>query len=406
MSVSTCKAVTGCKLSIVTLIASCLLVPATAELVPELVKYNGVLTDMKILTMPEGSGTETLALSPDGKYLAATGWKSKSVVIWDTGKAKVIKEIPREKNRIDGWRLVFSPDGRYLAASRNVDSTTEGSNQPVIVIIETNNFEVIAEAGENCCSTRNFIFSPDGNYLLLDGPENKSVGKTYDLIDTQTWKSVKQVYNQPTPKTIEYTRDGKHIIDLYVDREDYDLIENERSARKIRKYYTSLRVWDALSLKLLKTIRRVINGTVDQYVDDLAVNPDGIHSAIPNFRMSYDSDENEKEGTMMASMDIWDLQEGQRVESFDSPMVERKVFSYTANNSYLVWIGRSLGDDRMDNILIYSPLNMDLQEHIKFPQAPFENTGAVSANGDMLAYSWVHRIYLWRIRRHLQANSQ
>ena len=224
---------------------------------PHFIKSSGILSDMKMLIVPNESGGPIMALSPGGKYLAVTGGRSKSLVIFDVDKEKIIKEIPRKENRINGDRLVFSPDGRYLAVDRKVWPKTDGPKQPVVTLIDAKTFEIVQQVGENCCSSSLFTFSPDSKYLLIDGPVRNHAVKALDLIDTQTWKSVHQVINKPGPEALEFTLDGKYIIDLYEDGDDFELSRSDDGLREYKLYYNALRVWDANNLKLIQAMKGV-----------------------------------------------------------------------------------------------------------------------------------------------------
>jgi hypothetical protein len=61
----------------------------------------------------------SLAWSPDGKYLATTGILTKSVHIWDIGQRKVMRTLMTEAPGHVFDTLAYSPDGRLLASCQN-----------------------------------------------------------------------------------------------------------------------------------------------------------------------------------------------------------------------------------------------------------------------------------------------
>lgn len=384
--------------SIISLLVMFLFIGTTAsssivDSMPKVIKTSGILSDMKVLTIPKYSGGPAVALSPGGKYLAVTGDRSKLLVIFDVEKEKVIKKIPRKENRIDGDRLVFSPDGKYLAVDRIVWPRTDGPKQPVVTILDGETFEIIRTVGENCCGSRFFTFSPDSKYLLIDGPVRNHAIKTFDLIDTKTWKSVHQVLNEPGTEALEFTRDGKYIIDLYNDRENYNVLKPANGTRKFISYDTNLRVWDAKNMKLVRTVQRIVTGGVSRA--SIAVADDG-NVTLTSSRYRPEWIIRKDKGKIDSWVDIVNIHSGKRVRKIDDMEVGGSLLSYSANSKYLVSISRN-NDENIDQIKVYTADFDMLLEQIDIIQTPFATRSSMSSDGSRIAFYWANKVFVWKI---------
>jgi WD40 repeat protein len=55
-----------------------------------------------------------LALSPDGRWLAAGAWQGDGVRVWDRATGREVKLLPGSREGASSTRVAFSPDGRRL----------------------------------------------------------------------------------------------------------------------------------------------------------------------------------------------------------------------------------------------------------------------------------------------------
>jgi eukaryotic-like serine/threonine-protein kinase len=145
----------------------------------------------------------SVAVSPDGKYLAIGGHTGGAIQIWRArdatrvaglagegrggiifspdGKWLMTQESPcklwevetwREARQIDGWGCCFSPDGRLLAV--------QDANK-IILLVEPETGRVLAHLDSpDLCSVQSATFSPDGSRLVITTREDPGI-RVWDL---------------------------------------------------------------------------------------------------------------------------------------------------------------------------------------------------------------------------------
>jgi WD40 repeat protein len=104
-----------------------------------------------------------IALSPDGKVLAASGYNE--VTLWDPADGRLLGRIKRVAERTYG--LAFSPDGKTLAVAGGVPGTL---GEVRLCDIERRDAgRVLERIGDVMLAVR---FSPDGKHLAAGGADN------------------------------------------------------------------------------------------------------------------------------------------------------------------------------------------------------------------------------------------
>jgi RNA polymerase sigma factor (sigma-70 family) len=168
-----------------------------------------------------GTVTRDLALSPDGKLLAAGGGPNQ-IRLWDTATGRVLRELALEDGQVVK-HVAFAPDGRSLAVV-NQDGTAAlfeaatggrrgqfGKPDGAGVRPGQVNFlagGMVGVSGSEPASPYRVSFSPDGRLLAA-----ASEGPVMRLWDVRTGKEAKQLRgHQGGVVSLGFARDGNRLV--------------------------------------------------------------------------------------------------------------------------------------------------------------------------------------------------
>jgi WD40 repeat protein len=175
----------------------------------------------------EAGGVEELTYSPDGKYLAVgrnfTRLTSDHahIHLYDAVTGKMIRSFvppPTPKGNVnDVETMAFSPDSKYLVANGYGDRS-------IGVIYDIAMGKVIAKLSDGRgCSLHTVAFSPVGHWLAVGRCErtnsriNQWGRKEFSLVDqiqlwnTTSWKLEKQLTVGRTVGDVTFSSDGKYL---------------------------------------------------------------------------------------------------------------------------------------------------------------------------------------------------
>jgi WD40 repeat protein len=149
-----------------------------------------------------GSGVafDFRALSPDGRFLAVSGWKQPDVLVWEVATGRLVHRVPgtsmwagfspdgrrlitREfENEVrlwdtDGWKLVSRfRDGRFaFSADSRLLSVAIGYGKVCLLDGRDGTRLVTLEAPDSAPVLKDMAFSPDGRYLAAGTSEQSAV---------------------------------------------------------------------------------------------------------------------------------------------------------------------------------------------------------------------------------------
>lgn len=106
----------------------------------------------------------SVAVSPDGKQLASSGFVDKIIYIWEVASGKKIKRLKGHTKFVVS--VVFSPDGRYLAS---------GAHDHKIIVWDIETGEKVSTLKWHKDGITNIAFSNNGNWLASASWDTKAV---------------------------------------------------------------------------------------------------------------------------------------------------------------------------------------------------------------------------------------
>ena len=150
---------------------------------------------IEVAALDEPGQVGDMALSPDGRYLAADPWGNGTTDIWDLKAKKIVHTIPIGGTGTDRGIVRFSPDGHLLAICHN--SRMNDPKRVVIDVFDAETWQTIHQVEDSIdkdgsgASCRMIAFSGDGK-LLIRVINTSSAKDDNDVIfyDTSSWTVV------------------------------------------------------------------------------------------------------------------------------------------------------------------------------------------------------------------------
>ncbi|MFC6081974.1 caspase, EACC1-associated type [Sphaerisporangium aureirubrum] len=136
--------------------------------------------------LPGGHDVASLAYAPGGAVLA--GVDVDALTLWDTTdplRPKVVRRLPLAGHS-GGETLAFSPDGRFLAVSRS----TSGSDRDRVSVWDTRDFSRPVVTLDSEAYVETLAFSPSGRLLVSGGGDTFVVWDVTDIAAPRRTASV------------------------------------------------------------------------------------------------------------------------------------------------------------------------------------------------------------------------
>jgi WD40 repeat protein len=281
---------------------------------------------VKVLQRQAG-GSATLAISPDGRYIASDGGRDKfntdrqknrlKVLVWDARTGTLIHQLssPFTNPGGDGvTALAFSPDSRTLAVGYHGMAGYISDEINYLYLYDMNSGALIKSFGNVKTGAISIlapiVYSPDGKYLA-DGSSDGDI-RIWDVGSGKLDKTIKA--HSYYVKSIAYSPDGKWIVSGTVTGTIIGKLNKATGEFVKRKITDPIRIWDASSGKLIATLDGYV-GTVAT----LAFSRDGKYFAS---------------GTYDKTIRIWDTVSWQLLDSLTLEYFPMSV-GFSPDGNYL-----------------------------------------------------------------------
>ena len=156
-----------------------------------------------------------LALTPDGKLLASAS-HDKTVSFWDTKTDKVVFTLDME---MEMSSIAISPDGNYLAASQIV-ATPKNVRPGIVKLFDLKTRTQLRVFEGHGGWILSLVFTPDGKTLIAGGGGQTQQYGEISLYDVATGQlRVSLSGHQGVPQLIALSPDGRRLANLLAAQE-------------------------------------------------------------------------------------------------------------------------------------------------------------------------------------------
>lgn len=152
------------------------------------------------ITLQREGDLSTIAVHPQGKWVAGSAQQSKDIVIWNAETGHIERQLPTS-----GWAMAtFSPDGRWLV----------GSDTREVQFWRTKDWSLshrFASPGTGCVA-----FSPDSRMLAMGKITSSTEPNAITLLEANTGRLIARLENTPAPvqieRYLEFSPDGRFLV--------------------------------------------------------------------------------------------------------------------------------------------------------------------------------------------------
>ena len=208
----------------------------------------------------DNSRVTSMAFSPDGRRLAATGYHDKTVHLWDSVSGKELVQMRGHEERVES--VAFSPDGRRLAS---------GSWDKTVRVWDAETGEELSRlSGGQDINPAPVRFSPDGRRIA------SSYQGAVAFWDAQSYQRVENFPHSETERigSLAFGPDGNRIA-ISSEYTSFDEPEEIR----VFDLVTRRELWSSRGQRLTVSDPATTNWAVSYHI---AYSPDGRRVATPS----------------------------------------------------------------------------------------------------------------------------
>jgi eukaryotic-like serine/threonine-protein kinase len=256
-----------------------------------------------------GFGPSFPRMSPDGKQFVTS--ITNVINVWDTTTGNSLLTLRGHTDRVIA--RTFTPDGKRLWSVDKSGMVKEWSLQSVKPIT--------VPLGEMNTASRDFILTPDGNWIAHIHPTGKEPNPSLEVrvSDIQGKGSTTLIpgpreFNRPSSWKISISRDGRRVALLR--GESFRTLQTKKEQQK--ENLGDLTIWDVASRKELFHVE------IPATPGSLVMSPDGKSVAIAILRFQ------KTDRTVVKVFDIETKQERQTIK-VPAPVVDTLSFSMDGN---------------------------------------------------------------------------
>jgi WD40 repeat protein len=259
---------------------------------------------------------QTVAFSPDGRWLASGNYINNQVLVWALEDGRQVLALEGRPRAGATWTCAFSPDGRTLVAAGEglraweLASGTADATKPPLEARE-----LFHDSGQ----TRNLQFHPTGKWIAFQGTIRRD---GHDLVGTflrglEPGNKTELVNSHAfAVQTFGIDGDGRHLLSM--DR-NHNLIVSSVESRQTVRNLSTLTMGESAST----------------YVGNFRVSPDGSKVAVANHNGR--------------GVNIHDLASGQRLYTLPDDPASIWWLAWHPNGRHLA-VARTEGDISLWNL--------------------------------------------------------